>query len=693
MVSSVSNPSALPVGHILHGRYRIESVMGERTRTITYSASCETDDSDVLITAYPTTQADEAALSAYLQESCRIRQLKHTGIVPLREAFHLGAYLYCVYEAPNAVPLSITRPETITLEWMYSFLYSMLGTLHYLHSQTPPVIHQAICPADILADPTGMSYFIGIANPLAAREYPSYTPLEQWASAAAPAAGGDIYALGATCYNLITGKPPRDFSPGAQNRAYSPLSAQPELRLRFAPSILASIDRALKLDRNDRWSSAAEWLDFLQQSPRQPATETPPSQRRKLICAAALAISAFLVLAAGIFVLPPHCRELSPQQKLEEQGILPESYNKALSNAIKSRDSVLLKTIIAAGADVNQAGSNGRAPLHHAIVMAYTQGLEQLLAAPGINVNQTDNEGNTPLHYAAYKGYTDYVRALLLTEAITPFPVNAQGGNPLHMAVASGNAETLAALLAVPGAPVNQADKVAFAPLHAAAKSGRTECLRLLLQVPGIDVNLTPDDAALTPVALAVADGQVSCLRELLAAPGIEAFKPDYYNNMTPLHQAAMYDVPECLQLLLPVPGCDVNARDAFGRTPLHIAIENSGMKCAALLLKAPGIDAAIPLSDGETALHICARVGNVELFRMLLSTAGVNPFATDISGSTPLHTAAACGRPGIIELLLPLYRDKVNTPDHAGHTPIDRAKQRKHSPCVELLQKANAEK
>lgn len=645
MNSANFSHSALPAGHLLLCRYRIEQVLGATQSSITYGATCEADASSVLILSYPVAQSENPLLRAFLDDVHRLMQLRHTNMAPLRDAFEHESRLYCVIETIGTMPLSFAAPEHITQEWLYPFLCSLLGALHFLHEQAPPVLHGAICPGNILIDSCGIPRLINTANPFSLRENSDYAPLEQWATAECDPCS-DIYALGATCHQLLTGTPPRSFHRESTSRAYIPLASQPELQVRFSDSILSSIDRALKLDRKERWGSAAEWLDFLQLVPHtgsRPAAEQPRSLRR----VAAIGAAAVLLLTGAGYLISTH--RPAPQQMEEGSGTTPHT----LFSAISSKDSNHLRKLITSGADVNEINQHGRTPLAHAIVTAHTLGVEALLAAPGIDANKAGPDGNTPLHHAAAHGHADYIHSLLRVQGVTPSPINAAGHTPLHMAASSGAAEAVRLLLAAPGSRINQPDPSGYTPLHLAAYAGQAGSLRALLAAPGIEVNAEQPDTGITPLALAVCEGHTHCVRELLAAHGIEPFKKDS-GGCTPLHHAAYFNHPECLQTLLNHPGCDVNATDDAGCTALWQALSNGNYNCARLLLSIPGIRTDQQDALGETLLHLAARQGATEVLRALLSMPGNNPDATNHEGHTPLDLARKFNRTACIELLQP---------------------------------------
>jgi hypothetical protein len=97
---------------------------------------------------------------------------------------------------------------------------------------------------------------------------------------------------------------------------------------------------------------------------------------------------------------------------------------------------------IAAGADVNAKGYDGRTPLHNAVPY-YTESVKALIEA-GADVNAKDDGGRTPLHNAV-PYYTESVKALI--EAGADITVkDPWGGSPLENWITNDNTEALEAV-------------------------------------------------------------------------------------------------------------------------------------------------------------------------------------------------------------------------------------------------------
>ncbi len=280
----------LPVGYVL-GEFRIEEVLGQGGFGITYRATeLATDYSVVIKENYPTSFAYRDSMSGELRpmhkcegsynwalesfekEARTLRRLPmHTNLVRVTGVFRALNTAYIVMEPIAGANLAELYPmgHTMEPELLMSILRKLLSALEPLHGQG--IIHRDIKPGNIMLTPAGEPVLIdfGAARPVQGTHTATqigtmgYAPPEQMdfaddgqvAEKRAPQPHWDLYSLGCTCHQLITGRIP---IAGAR-----PLSEREDLQGKYPACLLSSIDKAHELLPANRWQSAQDWLDEL----------------------------------------------------------------------------------------------------------------------------------------------------------------------------------------------------------------------------------------------------------------------------------------------------------------------------------------------------------------------------------------------------------------------------------------------
>jgi ankyrin repeat protein len=106
-----------------------------------------------------------------------------------------------------------------------------------------------------------------------------------------------------------------------------------------------------------------------------------------------------------------------------------------LANAARAGDVAMIRSLIAQGADPNEAaGQNNWSPLLHAIHTTQIRSVEALLDG-GADINRLSGDGITPLMMAAGYGYTDIVQ-LLLKRGANPRVADHSGFRAIDIAAA-----------------------------------------------------------------------------------------------------------------------------------------------------------------------------------------------------------------------------------------------------------------
>lgn len=277
------------------GAYSILKTIGQGGFGITYLAERESDGAQVVIkenlpfqfcyrnaadstvVSRPSSGDDfEWALKRFVEEAQLLAKLSHPGIVQVLQAFKaLGtAYYVMPFVGGNSLDKAAKPTGRDLYLYVRNVLCKMLDALDYLHRHN--LLHRDIKPGNILMTEDGNPVLIdfGTARALVSEcsqtriESPGYTPFEQVQSHGNTGAWTDLYALGATCYKIITGQTPppsvdriggaMDFQTLGQRASEFPM---------FPPAFLKSIDKAMEVFVHNRWQTAREWLDAVNAIP------------------------------------------------------------------------------------------------------------------------------------------------------------------------------------------------------------------------------------------------------------------------------------------------------------------------------------------------------------------------------------------------------------------------------------------
>ncbi|XP_072381674.1 uncharacterized protein [Diabrotica undecimpunctata] len=328
---------------------------------------------------------------------------------------------------------------------------------------------------------------------------------------------------------------------------------------------------------------------------------------------------------------------------------------------------------------------HGQAALHVAARLGQAQVVKVLLEA-GANSDQADVDGWTPLRAAAWGGHTEVVE-LLVKHGCVLDSVDAENRTALRAAAWSGHEEIVKILLQN-GASVNLTDHEGRTALIAAAYMGHAEIVEHLLNF-GADINHADADGrtALSVAALCAPRTPGASVVATLLERGATVDHRDK-EGMTPLLVASFEGHRDVCELLLENEA-DVDHCDHGGRSPLWAAASMGHAPVVALLLFwGCCIDSMD--SEGRTVLSVAAAQGCVEVVRQLLDR-GLDEQHRDNSGWTPLHYAAFEGHLDVCEALLEAGA-RVDETDNEGKAPLALAAQGGHTVLVNLfIDKYNA--
>lgn len=215
----------VPSGTVLHGRYRIERVLGSGGFGHVYLAMDQTTNQQYAVKEYLVTGA--SGKEQLKHEATVLSQLHHPNLPAFQDAFMERGRYYVVLnyiEGNDLTDLLRTarlRNEVVPIAKITSWVLAMCDAVLFLHSQQPPVIHRDIKPDNIRITSTGAAVLVDLGNAKAAADgartlffirhqgTPGYAPQEQYPGGSGTDIRSDVYALGGTLYfALVAQEPP-----------------------------------------------------------------------------------------------------------------------------------------------------------------------------------------------------------------------------------------------------------------------------------------------------------------------------------------------------------------------------------------------------------------------------------------------------------------------------------------------------
>src|SRR3990172_5573905 len=307
---------------LLAGRYSIERELGRGGMGIVLLARDVALDRLVAIKLLPPDLAHDGPVrDRFLREARTAATLSHPHIVPIHAVEALGDWVFFVmgYVDGETLRQRVERAGSLSPRAALKLMHEAAWALGYAHQRG--VVHRDVKPDNIMIERATdrtivMDFGIAVVGDQRASGEvigtARYMSPEQ-ASGDAVDGRSDLYALGATVFFALTGRPP--FEAANLPALLAKHVAQPAPALRVArpetPAGLAGIvDRCLRKDPAERFESGEGMAAALDQA-RGRVVQTPPLVRRfmrnaqvstMVFLAAAVGGQGFLVTQTGTSV-------------------------------------------------------------------------------------------------------------------------------------------------------------------------------------------------------------------------------------------------------------------------------------------------------------------------------------------------------------------------------------------------------
>jgi formylglycine-generating enzyme required for sulfatase activity/serine/threonine protein kinase len=230
------------------------------------------------------------SLESFRKEASTLASLDHPGIVKVLRSFQAHGTAYFVMPFVEGTALDdvirqrTSKGDPFTEAEIKDLLTKVLDALDYLHERG--IYHRDLKPGNILMTKAGpvLIDFGAARQRLSERsltviESAGYTPFEQLQSRGKIGPWSDLYALGGTLYKALIGETPAKANDRAFDDPVVPLAQREELRGRYSPKLLASIDKAMAPQISGRFQNGAEWQAPLTARPETASPQVPVPQK------------------------------------------------------------------------------------------------------------------------------------------------------------------------------------------------------------------------------------------------------------------------------------------------------------------------------------------------------------------------------------------------------------------------------
>ncbi len=280
------------------GIYEVKAELGRGGMATVYRAYDPRFEREVAVKVLPSEllHSDPQFRLRFEREAKIIAQLEHTAIVPVYDVGEADGQPYFVMRYMNGGSLSERiKAGGLTIEDAARILGAIAPGLDEAHSKG--IVHRDIKPSNILFDKRGNPYIsdFGIAKLSQAQAgnvtgsaiigTPAYMSPEQ-AQGTEIDGRADIYALGIILFEMLTGQQPFQADTPmavAIKHITDPVPHIRKINPQLSEGVDAIIQKAMAKDRNERFATAVEMTNALQEVARHEPTklQTLPEAARR----------------------------------------------------------------------------------------------------------------------------------------------------------------------------------------------------------------------------------------------------------------------------------------------------------------------------------------------------------------------------------------------------------------------------
>ena len=270
------------VGKVLGERYRIDELLGQGGMSAVYKAFDPNLKRFVAVKViHPHLADDPTFLMRFEDEAAAVAQLHHPNIVQVHDFNHDEDLYYMVQEFVPGETLqqllrrTVKADTRLPIEEAINYTIDIANAAGYAHKRG--MIHRDIKPANIILNMEGNAILMdfGIVKITGATTHTATGAVVGTAlymspeliRGEVPDARADIYSLGVTLFEMVSGRPPFEADSAMSlmmMHMRDPLPNMHHLRPEVPEHLIAVITKALAKDPGDRYASMSEFSAALQ---------------------------------------------------------------------------------------------------------------------------------------------------------------------------------------------------------------------------------------------------------------------------------------------------------------------------------------------------------------------------------------------------------------------------------------------
>lgn len=330
--------------NLFHERYFLERLLGRGNFSEVWLAKDTKTDIEVALKIYaPATGLDDAGLNVLAREFSIVVNANHKNLLkPLYyDSYERKPYLVLPFCKEGSIMKQIGK---FSEEDAWTMLRDVASGLAFLHAMNPPIIHQDIKPDNIMVGENGQ-YMItdfgvsthvrstlrkSMSQAFSSAGTIAYMAPERFGKDTTPLMANDIYSLGATVFEMLTGDAPFGDDGGLMQKKGAEI---PQLSDKYSPDLRKVLTKCLALDPWKR--PTAEQLEkyaqeHLDGKPVRFVDEKTFMQKYGLI----IGIAGVLIVA-GLVFLGIQLNKAANERAAAESQARQEAFNDSINNVAK----------------------------------------------------------------------------------------------------------------------------------------------------------------------------------------------------------------------------------------------------------------------------------------------------------------------------------------------------------------------